>query len=209
MFKSIAKVKKGKGDETSPEVDCIIDDNEFILEVEKPVLIPLLQIKKWYASIGTPSPEETDFRPASVTYIDEVGKKQTLSFLLSVYDTSTFNMELQKAIDKAKNRWFELLPPENNWFANHLNWTVVLSWVAALFLSVVGIFIWGSTLQILGLLIILITTSWSLWKKNRSLFYLLLYLIPIPFLGPILILSLAREPKLGTLNYEVKNDGAR
>lgn len=99
-----------------------------------------------------------------------------------------------------------------SWFKRHLNWTIVLSWVAAWLFSFIFGWSWGwgplevepvissdflgGWTSLIGLagasLIILFVTGWTLGKKNRSGLNLLWYLF-FPPIGAIILLSLKNK----------------
>ncbi len=100
-----------------------------------------------------------------------------------------------------------------NWFRRHLNWTIVLVWVASFPISyVVGTiiqfinpYISTGTYYVIGYTInglwLLGIGGWVLRKKNRSLWNLLWLIIP---LGWIVFLLL--ENRSGISSKEVGND---
>ena len=83
------------------------------------------------------------------------------------------------------------------WFARHLNWTTVLTWVGAAAMSfiagfVVGVVMYGSDFAqtekvaffagyLSALAWLLVTNGWVLRKKGRSEWHLLLLLVPFGF----------------------------
>ncbi len=105
------------------------------------------------------------------------------------------------------------------WFERHLNWTTILSWVAAWLFSLVFGWNWdwgplevrpivsgdylGGWTGLIGavgaLLIILIATGWALRRKNRSLLHLFWYLLT--WIGMIVLLCLKNQSEV----MEVKN----
>jgi len=107
-----------------------------------------------------------------------------------------------------------------SWFERHLNWTVVLSWIAAWMFSYIFGWTWGwGSAQIspvirdgvlgewtglVGLagasLIVLFATGWALRKKNRSLLHLLWYLLT--WVGAIILLCLKNQSEV----FESEND---
>lgn len=76
--------------------------------------------------------------------------------------------------------------PDRGWFQRHLNWTVVMIWVLLLPLSVTIADIIGIPVDAISLIvpivIILPLTGWALKQKNRSLWWLLLFIIPFMWL---------------------------
>ena len=76
--------------------------------------------------------------------------------------------------------------PSKDWFQRHLNWTVVLLWVLVLPLAIPLGDILGISVDAISLLvpivIILPLTGWALKQKNRSLWWLLLFIIPFVWL---------------------------
>jgi hypothetical protein len=76
--------------------------------------------------------------------------------------------------------------PGKGWFQRHLNWTVVMIWVLLLPLAVVIADIIGIPVDIIilvvPLIIILPLTGWALKQKDRSLWWLLLFIIPFLWL---------------------------
>jgi len=106
-----------------------------------------------------------------------------------------------------------------SWFARHLNWTVVLSWIAAWFFTYIfgwtwywgsvqlspiirdGVLgDWGGLIGLAGAsLIVIFVTGWALRKKNRSLLHLLWYLLT--WIGAIVLLCLKNQSEV----MEVKN----
>ena len=100
-----------------------------------------------------------------------------------------------------------------NWFRRHLNWTAVLSWVAAfplgyltsMLIQSINPYISTGTYYALGYTInglwLLGIAGWVLRKKNRSLWNLLW--LPFPF-GWIVFLCL--ENRTDILQKEVNHD---
>ena len=97
------------------------------------------------------------------------------------------------------------------WFARHLNWTTVLTWVgaaAASFIAgfVVGVVMYGSDLAqtekvaffaayIASLGWLLVTNGWVLRKKGQSEWHLLLLLVPFGFLFMLWLQNKTAQPK--------------
>jgi hypothetical protein len=94
--------------------------------------------------------------------------------------------------------------PGKGWFQRHLNWTVVMIWVLLLPLSVIIADIIGIPVDIIYLgvpiLIILPLTGWALKQKNRSLWWLLLFIIPFMWLIYLGLENRSRLPELAKLN---------
>jgi Na+/proline symporter len=86
----------------------------------------------------------------------------------------------------------------DGWFARHLNWTTVLTWVGAAAVSfvagfVVGVVMYGADITrtetvaafagyIAALAWLLVTNGWVLRRKGQSEWHLLLLLVPFGFL---------------------------
>lgn len=94
--------------------------------------------------------------------------------------------------------------PGKGWFQRHLNWTAVMIWVLLLPLSVVIADIIGIPIDIIILavpiLIILPLTGWALKQKNRSLWWLLLFIIPFLWLVYLGLENRSQIPELAELD---------
>ena len=102
-----------------------------------------------------------------------------------------------------------------SWFRRHLNWTVVLSWVAAWLCSLIFGWSWGwgplevgpvissealgGWTGVIGLaggsITILLVSGWTLRQKDRSLLQLLWYLM-FPPIGAIVVLILKNQSEV-------------
>jgi hypothetical protein len=94
--------------------------------------------------------------------------------------------------------------PGKGWFQRHLNWTAVIIWVLLLPLCVIIADIIGIPIDIIILLvpilIILPLTGWALKKKNRSLWWLLLFIIPFLWLVYLGLENRSQIPELAELD---------
>ncbi len=94
--------------------------------------------------------------------------------------------------------------PGKGWFQRHLNWTVVIIWVLLLPLCVIIADIIGIPIDIIILvvpiLIILPLTGWALKQKNRSLWWLLLFIIPFLWLVYLGLENRSPIPELAELD---------
>ncbi|MBM3173958.1 MAG: zinc ribbon domain-containing protein [Chloroflexi bacterium] len=77
-----------------------------------------------------------------------------------------------------------------DWSQRHLNWTIVILWVTVMPLALIIAGVLGIPQQVvyllvplLILLVLLTFTGWALKQKNRSLWWLLLFIIPFLWLG--------------------------
>ena len=103
-----------------------------------------------------------------------------------------------------------------NWFQRHLNYTVLLSWVALYPLFIMFIFVFGFVLEpyikipdsiayvliwllliIFGLALPLFVSGWALRRKNRRLWWLLI--IFVPYVGGIVFLCLENRSEWNVL----------
>jgi len=94
--------------------------------------------------------------------------------------------------------------PGKGWFQRHLNWTVVIIWVLLLPLCVIIADIIGIPIDIIifvvPILIILPLTGWALKQKNRSLWWLLLFIIPFLWLVYLGLENRSPVPELAELD---------
>lgn len=98
-------------------------------------------------------------------------------------------------------------PKGLNWFERHLNWTLVLTWLAIFPIGfIVGFIMFmfypyisdesiGGLSVIVGLTWILLTNGWVIKKKRRSLWWLLVVFIPFIW-GLIILLCLKNRSQL-------------
>ncbi len=102
---------------------------------------------------------------------------------------------------------------ERDWSRRHLNWTVVILWVTVLPLA----FIIGGVLDVpehviswlIPLLILLPFTGWALKQKNRSLRWLLLFIIPFLWLVFLGLKNRSEQKALEAKQTEAKADAEK
>jgi len=100
------------------EVNCLVTENNLVIEGQETKKIPLLRIKNHqvnYESYETPPQTVTaEERLGSVTltYLDELNQKQRFSFKSNASIAVLFNRALSSAISNARVRWLESVPVE-------------------------------------------------------------------------------------------------
>ena len=199
------------------EIDCLVTENQVVIEGEEPIRIPVLYITNHRIDYST-TPQTLGLVNLTIAFLDRQKKKRNLSLEMTSTDADSLYSLLEQETRKAETQWFESQPIERLWFARHLNWTLVMSWILIGILDVItgwsgltGFYIgtfsvaWSPIIQTQGLgnwivllivlAIILVVSGWVLRKKNRNLLNLLWYLIPPP-IGPIIILCIKKKTKL-------------
>ncbi len=175
------------------EVYCFITDNSFVIESSNTIKIPLICIEKFnitYATISTDSYSannqkslESRFDTLTVMFLDEFRKKRKLTIEVPAGDGMHSNSVLTSAIGKVREQWYRTYAVQVNWFQRHLNWTVVLTFMSAYGLLLITALITGfngiSWISIpIYYAAVFVVAGWSLKRKNRSLWWLFIFLVP-------------------------------
>ncbi len=83
------------------DAECYISEGRLVVTGKPPIVIPLHRIK-------THMPGGLESREIELTYLDDLDKKQRMS--LEMDNPQHFDLQLDRAIEKAKARWLESLP---------------------------------------------------------------------------------------------------